>query len=59
MNNLKGKAHIFDEIEGLIPVDPKDLADYEHEMKIAIPEMIQAENERRRLAHEARQHWLG
>ena len=56
---MRKDYHIFDEIEGLIPVDPKDLADYEREMGIAIPEMIQAEKERRRLAHEVRQRWLG
>lgn len=46
-------------IDGLRPVDADDLADYEREMDAAIPEIIEAIRRRNRLAHEARQRWLG
>jgi hypothetical protein len=47
-------------IEGLTPVDPRFLADFEREMTDqAIPEIVQASLERLRLAVESRSRWLG
>lgn len=46
---------IFDEIEGLQPVDPEALKEFEREMKErVIPEIEQAIKERIVLAEEAR-----
>ena len=46
-------------IPGLRQVNPADLAEYEHAMDEAIPEIVQAVRNRERLAHEARQRFLG
>lgn len=47
-------------IPGLRPVDPKALEEYEREMReVTIPEIVKAVRRRGRLAHEARQRWLG
>ncbi len=47
--------NIFDEIKGLKPVDPVELAEYEREMRQeAIPAMIEEVEMRQRLAHEYR-----
>lgn len=47
------------DIPGLRPVSSADLAEYDRAMDQAIPEIIEAVRRRDRLAHEARQRWLG
>ena len=56
---LRSIPHPFDGIEGLHSIDPADLIEYERAMDEAIPEIIAAVRRRERLAHEARQRWLG
>jgi hypothetical protein len=46
-------------IPGLRPVEPDALAEYERAMEVAVPEIVAAVRRRGRLAHEARQRWLG
>lgn len=47
-------------IPGLRRADPAALEEYEREMwEVTIPEIIKAVRRRERLAHEARQRWLG
>lgn len=47
-------------IPSLRPVDPAAFEEYEREMReVVIPEIEQAVRRRARLAHEARQRWLG
>ena len=54
------QPHPFDGIEGLRPVDRKDLEEYERAMREeAIPAMIEAVRRREELAHESRQRYLG
>lgn len=51
---------LFKDIKGLRQVDPKELEEYEREMKEhVIPEIVKAVNERERLAEESRHRWLG
>jgi hypothetical protein len=53
------KTGIFKLVDGLKPVDPKALADYEREMaEQAIPEIIKEVEKRRMLAAESRQRRL-
>ena len=54
------QPHPFDGIDGLRPVDPKDLQEYERVMREeGIPEIIKAVRRREGLAHESRQRYLG
>lgn len=45
---------IFEMVEGLQPVDPASLEEYERAMDEAIPQMLEDDRERRRLAAQAR-----
>ncbi len=50
------KNSIFDLVEGLKPVDRKDLEEYERAMRDeAIPEMLEESRRRAQLARDARQ----
>jgi hypothetical protein len=46
-------------IPGLRPVEPDALVEYERAMEVAVPEIVAAVRRRERLAHEARQRWMG
>ena len=55
---LRRRARVL--IEGLRPVDPDLLAEFERTMEQeAIPEIIAAVDNRQRLAHESRSRWMG
>jgi hypothetical protein len=57
--NDKGRNGLFDLIDGLRPVDPRALEEYERGMaEEAIPEIIRALENRQRLAAESRQRRL-
>lgn len=52
--------NVFDEIEGLEPVDPKVLEEFSRVMTdVVIPEIVQVMQERARLAAESRKWILG
>jgi len=49
------KETVFEQIDGLVPVDPKALVDFEREMTDkVIPEIVEVLEERRLLAEESR-----
>jgi hypothetical protein len=55
----KNEAGLFKLVEGLKPVDPSALADFEREMtEHAIPEIVRAVEKRRMLAAESRHRQL-
>jgi len=57
MDKEKDESDVFQAIEGLTPVDPNALADFERAMnEEVIPEIVKAVEERRMLAAESR-HW--
>jgi hypothetical protein len=57
MEKDKKEGDVFQAIEGLEPVDPKALADFERAMTDeVIPEIVKVVQERRLLAAESR-HW--
>jgi hypothetical protein len=52
----KDKTSVFDLVEGLTPVDPSALAEFEHAMtEEVIPEIVRVVEERRTLAADTRQ----
>jgi hypothetical protein len=52
----KNRASVFDLIEGLTPVDPSAVVEFEHAMtEEVIPEIVRVVEERRMLAAETRQ----
>lgn len=52
---MTDKETVFDQIEGLTPVDPTALVDFEREMTDkVIPEIVEVVEERRLLAEESR-----
>jgi hypothetical protein len=57
MDKDKKEADVFEAIEGLTPVDPSALADFQRAMNDeVIPEIVKIVEERRMLAAESR-HW--
>ncbi len=57
MEKDKNEADVFEVIEGLTPVDPNALADFQRAMnEEVIPEIVRVVEERRMLAAESR-HW--
>jgi hypothetical protein len=57
MDKEKKEGDVFEAIEGLTPVDPKALADFQRAMTDeVIPEIVKVVEERRMLAAESR-HW--
>jgi|GEM_PF-1573782 len=55
----KKESGVFDQIEGLTPVDPEALADFKREMtEEVIPEIVRVVEERRMLAAESRHRQL-
>jgi hypothetical protein len=57
MDKEKKEGDIFEVIEGLTPIDPKNLADFQRAMnEEVIPEIVKVVEERRMLAAESR-HW--
>ncbi len=57
MDRDEKEADVFQAIEGLTPVDPKALADFQRAMNDeVIPEIVKVVEERRMLAAESR-HW--
>lgn len=57
MDKGKKEGNAFESIEGLTPVDPKALADFQREMnEQVIPEIVKVVQDRRMLAAESR-HW--
>jgi hypothetical protein len=55
----KTDTGVFDQIEGLTPVDPNALEDFKREMtEKVIPEIVQVVEERRTLAAESRHRQL-
>jgi hypothetical protein len=57
MDKGKKEGDVLESIEGLTPVDPKALADFQREMnEQVIPEIVKVVQERRMLAAESR-HW--
>lgn len=57
MDKDKKEADVFEAIEGLTPVDPNALADFQRAMNDeVIPEIVKVVEERRMLAAESR-HW--
>lgn len=55
----KTDTGVFDQIEGLKPVDPNALEDFKREMtERVIPEIVQVVEERRTLAAESRHRQL-
>jgi hypothetical protein len=57
MDKEKKEGDIFEVIEGLTPVDPAALADFQRAMNDeVIPEIVKVVQERRMLAAESR-HW--
>jgi len=52
---MANKETIFDQIKGLTPIDPEDVADFQREMiDNVIPAITEALEERRLLAEESR-----
>jgi len=57
MDYEKKEGDVFEAIEGLTPVDPTALADFQRAMNDeVIPEIVKVVQERRMLAAESR-HW--
>lgn len=57
MDKEKKEGDVFEAIEGLTPVDPAALADFQRAMNDeVIPEIVKVVQERRMLASESR-HW--
>lgn len=55
----KDEPSVFDQIEGLTPVDPDALADFERAMTDdVVPEIVRVVEERRMLAAESRHRQL-
>ena len=52
----KDKDSLFKLVDGLKPVDANDIAEYEHAMDEAIPEMLKDVEKRQALAADARHH---
>jgi hypothetical protein len=56
MDKDKTEGDVFEAIEGLTPIDPNSLADFQRAMnEEVIPEIIKVVEERRMLAAESRQ----